>query len=402
MERSFKNKKKIIIFTLIILALLTGMVFIAIKIVTTRDYLNSDFFTFWLSGHMIWTGENPYSNIDWVAGHHTFDVTWIPNSKFVYPLPLAYLYAPLGFLPYFEAYIIWVFLLQVMLLGSTYFLINQLPHSQKNAYLFPLFAGVLLFRPSFAALFGGQISIFMFFVLSAITYLWMKEKFILGCALLPIVALKPNIGIPILAILSFWLLIKSRYKELLIIITSSLLLLGIGFFLNPNWIIEYWKIGNTKMGQTFGYSPTVWGLSALLTKFHYQHTVLFGFILLIFILSITLFILFKNRKYLRSQWIISISITVSLLITPYTWPYDQVLLIIPILMIVFFMIEKELKFMLSSTVFLFIDAIGLLLLYISAVMKMEIVNVFLPLLLWISIISIMLSHRKKITTLNLE
>ena len=368
------------------------MAFIAFKIVTGRDYLNSDFFTFWLSGHMVWSGENPYSSNDWIGGHHTYGVTWIPNSRFVYPLPLAYLYAPLGCLPYFEAYVLWVFLLEAMLLGSTYLLINQFADSKRNAYLFPLFAGVVLFRPSFAALFGGQISIFMFFILSIITLLWRKEKYIEGCVLLPIVALKPNIGIPILAILSLWLLLKSRYKKLLTIFISSLFLLGIGFILNQNWILEYWNIGNTKMGQTFGYSPTVWGLSALLTGFHYQKTILSGVFLSALILGSTIFLIIKKRKSIPSQWIISISIVVSLLLTPYTWSYDQVLLIIPILVIISFMIEKELKFMLTSTVFLQVDFIGLLLLYISAQMKMEIVNVFLPFLLWISIISILFSN----------
>ncbi len=350
---------------------------------------------------MVWTGENPYFSTDWINGHHLNGVTWIPNSKFVYPLPLTLFYAPLGILPYFEAYIIYVFLLEVMLLLSTYWLIHQLPENKVNPYLLPVFAGVILFRPIFSALFGGQISIALLFIMTIITILWSKNKWFLGSVLLPIVALKPNIGVPIVLVLSSWFILKKNIKVLSGLIVSSFLLLGIGFFQNPHWISEYWNIGNTKLSQNFGLSPTIWGLASILTDFNPQVTLKIGVILTILILIFTGLILFKVRKFASSTWIISIAITTSLLLTPYTWSYDQVLLIIPILWLISYLIKINKPFLLNATVFLLIDFFALFLLYISAQMKMEIINFLLPLVIWLGLIFALLDSKKRMDTLVL-
>ena len=85
-----------------LLAALTTLV--AIRIINSIDYHNNDFFTFWLAGHLVATGGNPYASAQWVAGHHEFGVTWIPNQAYVYPLPLSLLFVPLGLLSLKQAY----------------------------------------------------------------------------------------------------------------------------------------------------------------------------------------------------------------------------------------------------------------------------------------------------------
>ncbi len=75
------------ILALPVLALLA--VLLAIRIVNSIDWRNNDFFTFWLAGHLILQGGNPYDPAQWLAGHHDFGVTWIPNQAYVYPLPLS-------------------------------------------------------------------------------------------------------------------------------------------------------------------------------------------------------------------------------------------------------------------------------------------------------------------------
>ncbi len=87
---------------------------IARTIVNSVDYHNSDFFTFWLSGRLASQGLNPYDRQFWIAGHHQYGATWMPNETFIYPLQVSLLFIPLGLLDLFQAYILWDVLLCVL------------------------------------------------------------------------------------------------------------------------------------------------------------------------------------------------------------------------------------------------------------------------------------------------
>jgi hypothetical protein len=50
------------------------------RVVYALNYRASDFFTLWLAARMQWTGQDPYSAADWLAGHQQFAVDWIPNA----------------------------------------------------------------------------------------------------------------------------------------------------------------------------------------------------------------------------------------------------------------------------------------------------------------------------------
>src|SRR5262245_11735010 len=82
--------------------LVTGYLFLASMlsehIVSRHPMANTDFFTFWAAGHLIAARQNPYDTAEWVATHQAAGSTSMPNPTFVYPLPLALLFAPLGIL----------------------------------------------------------------------------------------------------------------------------------------------------------------------------------------------------------------------------------------------------------------------------------------------------------------
>src|SRR5512146_543776 len=84
-----------------------GAVFwlVALKVISPVDYANSDFFTFWLSGHLAALGQDPYVAGTWIAAHYQFGATWIPNATFIYPQPLSLLFIPLGLLPVHGAFV---------------------------------------------------------------------------------------------------------------------------------------------------------------------------------------------------------------------------------------------------------------------------------------------------------
>jgi hypothetical protein len=130
---------------LILVLIFGGFSFlVAEKIVRWVDYLNSDFFSFWLSGRMMWTGQSPYFEYDWVQGHIIYGATWISDTSFLYPLPLALFYTPLGLLSLYNAYIIWIISLEVLIVSSVFALFFQLTKSERIKYIIPFLVGVVV------------------------------------------------------------------------------------------------------------------------------------------------------------------------------------------------------------------------------------------------------------------
>src|SRR5574340_387113 len=100
------NRKVLLIITILILGLsyLGGFAIVD----SFENPCDSDFFSFWLSGHLVGTHQNPYSAYDWVNGHHLYNSNWISDLTFLYPLPLSILFVPLSLLSVKQAFSIWV------------------------------------------------------------------------------------------------------------------------------------------------------------------------------------------------------------------------------------------------------------------------------------------------------
>jgi hypothetical protein len=96
-------------------------------------------------------------------------------------------------------------------------------------------------------------------MLSFTVYFRERGKWWQGCVFLPILALKPNLGIPIILLLSFYLVLRRKILALVAGGFSGLVLIYVGLVQNPNWIVEFWRAGNTKLSTMFGFSPTIWG-----------------------------------------------------------------------------------------------------------------------------------------------
>lgn len=353
---------------------------VAIRIVNSIDYQNNDFFTFWLAGHMVIHGENPYAPVQWVAGHAVFGVTWIPNQAYVYPLPLSLLFIPLGLLPLKQAYVVWVAFTELMILAALVLLLYRQAGVHAGRVFLPLLVGTIFFRPTILTLFHGQISGWLLLLLAGTVFLWEKGKWGWGSLLLPLLMLKPNIGAPLLLILGIWLLFQKRYKSILVITSGLLALLVIGLLQNHHWVTEYWAIGNLKVAETFGGSPTLWGMGSLLCHNHSACTLALGGTAVLLVLIIFLWLVLLARADISPMMFIAMAVTVTLLVTPYTWTYDQLLLVLPIVSATLAMDKIGVRFVWVSTLFLGLDIIVVIILFFNATLNVEIINVIVPML----------------------
>lgn len=379
MKAYFQRKtSRIILITGGILVLCLAAYLIAAKIVNSIEYQNSDFFSFWLAGRLVTQGGNPYSPAQWVPGHQIFGATWISDQTYLYPLPLSLFFAPLGLLPLLQGYIVWVAISIIMILASLFLIMVHNPNSSRIAI--PLLVGLLFFRPTILTLFQGQISAMLLLCLAGTLYLWEKGHWEWGSSLLPLLLLKPNLGGPLLLLLSAWLLFRRRYRSILAMAFSGMILLGIGFLQNPHWLSAYWSIGNLKVAQNFGGSPTVWGLGYLICRAHSPCMSVFGGITTLLLIVVYVWLALW-RLNLTPLQVISLAVSTTLLVTPYTWTYDQLLLVIPITALMLYYEFKGKRFLLTASFFVGIDLLAVFLLFFDTLLRTEILNALIPLVI---------------------
>jgi hypothetical protein len=326
---------------------------------------------------MVMHGGDPYSQAQWVAGHHAFGVTWIPNQAYVYPLPLSLLFAPLGLLSLYQAFIVWVALSIMMILVALALLLKA--QAGPGRIVIPLLAGIIFYRPTILTLFTGQISGWLLLLVTITVTLWEKGKWEWGSLLLPILMLKPNLGAPMVVLLGLWLLFQKRYKAILAMVVMGIILPVVGFLQNPHWISSYWGIGSNKLVETFGGSPTVWGLGALISHNQITATLIIGSLAGLLVLFGFLRVLLYSHATMRPVDVIALAVSVTLLVTPYTWTYDQLLLILPLTTAILAMDRMGARFMVTASVFLAIDGLAVILLIFDTLKQVEIWNVLVPL-----------------------
>ncbi len=367
---------------LLILLPLAGALFFAaaLKAVSPVDYANSDFFTFWLSGHLAAKGQDPYLASTWTGAHQQFGATWIPNATFIYPQPLSLMFVPLGLLPLYTAFIIWAVVSQFMIVASLVLLLRARPDLQASHLVLPLAAGVIIFRPTMVTLHNGQLAGLLLLVESAVVYLWERGKWGQGAVLLPILALKPNLGVPVILFLSIYLVYRRQARALLLGALAGVLLIALGLLQNPAWIGEFWHAGNSKLSQIFGSAPTIWGISAYYCSHQRPCSVAFGTVGATVILIGCAWLVWSRRRALSPMNGVALASTAMLLLTPTAWPYDQLLLVIPVLAATLGLAEAQYPFLPTALIFLAVDVIAWVLLGISASTQTEIWNAAIPLI----------------------
>lgn len=328
----------------------------------STDYLNNGFFTFWLSGHMNWTGGHPYS-ADWVAGHHANGATWIPNKIFPYPLPLALLMAPLGFFPIQQAYILWGVLSQFIVAAAILFMSTLWDGLNRRLFAIFILIAFMLNSNIHLMLQTGTIgSLFLLFLLAA---LFLKRKnldFAAGAAL-ALMALKPPL-LTIVALIGLWLLIQRNWKMILGIIVGGLGLLVVGMIQDVNWVSKFRGASENLFNLRLGNQPTIISYTRLACNGDMTCATSFYVLVVLALIGLYAWLVWKKHDTLTPLTVFSAAIALGVLLPPYIWSYDYVLLVIPLCYICMDSIRRTSSYIFATIFLIVLDSLSFGMIYL--------------------------------------
>ncbi|MEN8240965.1 MAG: glycosyltransferase family 87 protein [Chloroflexota bacterium] len=340
--------KKTLLIAFAGLVVVAGIVLLSIYF-TSGDPL-FDFTAFWIAAKLTLNGQDPYLQADWVPVYSQFETLGLAdNQTFLYPKPILLLFLPFGALPLEIAAFIWLVLTQAAVLAAVYLLTSLWQIEKKIKYLIPLLVGLLIFRPYLLTLNLGQLSGFLLLILTIILLLWQNQKWLIAGILLSLLTLKPSLGFPIIGLVSLWFLTKKVWGHFigLAIGGGGLMLLGWAF--DPKWVSKFLEIGTSKVSATFGFHPTLWGLSGYLCGYQQTCALISGSILTIAFLTLFFVALWKKPDLLTPTAVLALSIPLALLLTPYLWAYDHLLLVLPLTVTIGLLIDQKRAYLLAAS-----------------------------------------------------
>ena len=342
-----------------------------------------DFFVFWMGANMIHQGQNPYIIQDWNMAFTAFDqhYTGALPAGFGYAPHFAYSLIPFTLIPYQSALIISQVLSMVGLIAAIYIVMSAWKIPNAGPYILPVILGLSIFRPVVQNITLGQMGALYLFSLAVTIWLWEHDYWFIGSIALTILTFKTTFSIPILIFTALWLLFAKRWKALM-----SLSLIAIGLtIIDWPFLADWFSILTNHAAQNasnaINLSVTFWGIAAKVCSTQQPCTLFLGGFVTI-VLSVGLVaLLWIYRRTWSPLLVLSLIILVANLITPYMYPYDQLILVVPVLYIVYNLIERGYPFLVSALFFIVISVIELLFLPLAFISQTDSLSAIIPILL---------------------
>ena len=278
-----------------------------------------DLAEYWASAIALWSGQNPYDpQVIQAIQSPYIDPHFLPVLMWNPPIILPLL-APLIYLSLDQAILVWT-LLQTAFYVCSVLLLSKLltPGIQTLGKRLPTLILVGSFYPQLSSLYYAQISGLMLFGLSAALILYSRDKHFSAGFSLGLTALKPH-----LFLLCYVLMLKS-YKRLRVVIfggaTLIFLLALLISCIQPK--IWSWYIAATQLPPIHWRTPTIGSWLQAITGIHSVY-LRSGPIVLA---SAVLFATYRHSQASLSSIVLRFA-PWSLLLSPYGWVYDQVLLL---------------------------------------------------------------------------
>jgi len=292
-----------------------------------------------------------YADLALVRGVHIYNIpavesialkeSGIPSKffflpRFPYPPWFALSTFYLGLLPIRAAATLWFELNLVMLFFSIWLLTDQWPRRMR-LISFPL---ALLFLPIIGTLSVGQYDFPTLLGTALLLFSLRKENAILSALGAALLTFKPHIGgLILLSALIYLLLRKDNFgrRALRFILIVGIFLFIVGFIADPAWPINY-------PGMLFNYQnegnvtscSECASLPILLSRWFFDGSLTQAIIIAVVLLLVFVLLLFLFRSELLKSpaLFLTFSLLITLIVSPYLYNYDFMLLLIPLMLLI--------------------------------------------------------------------
>jgi hypothetical protein len=338
-KRNFMKRNLIIGISIVILAIL--MVVVAV-FVRTDIPSNQDFSGLYYADLALVHGIQVYDipKIEALAFH----VSNIPADKFQMP---RFLYPPwyilstfyLGWLSMDAAATLWFEINLILLFLSIWFLTDGWS-GRLRLIAFPL---GLIFLPVIGSLTVGQFVFPVLLGVSILMYALPKEHVTLTVLGTVLTTFKPHLGaLLVLSVLGYLIVSRSNFgrRALREIILAGVFLIAISFPADPHWLIRYPSLllgisSNYRQSNSAALCVKCANLPVSLSRWLFDGSLSKAALiaLVLFIVLIIIFFMVRSALLKDSDLLLNATLITTLIISPYLFNYDFILLLIPIVIL---------------------------------------------------------------------
>ena len=318
-------------------ALLVGFTLLLLALVFASPVLEGraeeDFVVYWSAARLLVAGENPYDHDMMEATMHAVQPERAWGRGVAWNLPwLLLLLAPLGALPFYFAVRIWL-LMNMVLIAMTLYWQWRLLHGAIRHFALVLVAG-FFFGATLSNLYMGQIVVLELMAMTlCLRFLTQKQDVWAGVALF-FTTIKPHLAYFFLFLMLLWVLWRRRWGVLMGGTMAFCIALGISWLLVPAWLDTYIELMDEGALLRY-YTATVGGVTRALWGIRGLRYV--G------VLLVPLAFPFL-RLVDRHGWpvTLSLALVLSLPLAPYGFGFDQLLLLPAILLLLKWLLTRQL------------------------------------------------------------
>lgn len=290
-----------------------------------RTYRHFDFIGLWLGGRALLEGIDLYDPAAWLAlylreGSEGYAL--LPGGGYGYPLTTAVLAIPFALFPLSLAAPLWL-VAQMTLSGAALWALMKalVPHTiRRDAPL--LFALMFAAQPLWVTAYSGNVGGFLLAIVAACLALLLNGRTFAAGAVLGLLVMKPHLflwAIPIL-------LLASPQRRAIAggALLSGSTLVGASFLLRPDWPSGWMATAFRLQGLNVS-RANAWGLAPDDARW-------LGWIPVLLVLAAFAAWWWRGRPTLAELW--SGALAFSLFASPYTWSYDQSVLVTAVAVVV--------------------------------------------------------------------